>query len=125
VRSPIKRKLTDTKARAAFPPPPVAASGLLVPITSWPELVREAAITGVKFDLFWYDRVEEEVAYFFSWLGEPRCTVLVVWNDEWPAHIEGRKANDLLATPTEHLPIIAEVTQMFRGAGFWREKATH
>lgn len=47
-------------------------------------MFREAAITGVEFDLFWYDSVEEGVAYLFSWLGEPRSTVLVVWNDERP-----------------------------------------
>jgi hypothetical protein len=121
----MKSKANDTKAKAAFPPPPVAASELLVPITSWPQMFRETATLGVEFDLFWYDSVEEGVAYFFSWLGEPRSTVLVVWSDEGPTHIECRKVNDLLATPSECLPIIAEVTQMFRRAGFWRGTANH
>ena len=121
----MKRRANDTEAKASFLPPPVAASELLVPIASWPEMFRETAITGVEFDLFWYDSVEEGVAYFFSWLGEPRSTVLVVWNDEGTRHIECRKGNDLPATPTECLPIIAEVTQMFRSAGFGREKADH
>ncbi len=118
-------RANDTEAKAAFPPPPVTGSELLVPITSWSEMFRETAITGVEFDLFWYDSVEEGVAYFFSWLGEPRSTVLVVWSYKEPTHIECRKGNDLLASPAESLPIIAEVTHMFRSAGFWREKTNH
>ncbi|MBN8454647.1 hypothetical protein, partial [Accumulibacter sp.] len=63
------------EATTTFPPPPVVASEALVPITSWPDMFRETAVTGVEFDLFWYDRVNEGVAYFFSWIGEPRSTV--------------------------------------------------
>lgn len=121
----MKSRATDTKAKAAFPPAPVAATELLIPITSWPEMHREAAVTGVEFDLFWYDSVEEGVAYFFSWMGEPRSTVLVVWNDEGPTHIECRKVGDLQASSTESQPIIAAVTHLFRSAGFWREKTSH
>jgi hypothetical protein len=121
----VKHRANDTDLKAAFPPSPVAASELLVPISSWPEMVRETAITGVEFDLFWYDSVEEGVAYFFSWLGEPRSTVLVVWNDKEPTHIECRKVGDLVASNTETLPIVAAVTYMFRSAGFWRDKASH
>jgi hypothetical protein len=62
----MKGRANDTNAKAAFPPSPVAGSELLVPITSWPEMFCETAITGVEFDLFWYDSVEEGVAYFFS-----------------------------------------------------------
>ncbi len=121
----MKKKSNDTEVRTAFPPPPIAASELLVPITSWPEMFREATITGVEFDLFWYDSVKDGVAYFFSWLGEPRSTVLVVWTDDAPTHIECRKWKDILATPMECVPIITEVTQMFRSAGFWREQVNH
>lgn len=88
-------------------------------------MYRETEITGVEFDLFWYDSVEAGAAYFFRWIGEPRFTVLVVWNDEGPAHIECRKIGDLLASATESLPIIETVTQLFRDAGFGREKADH
>lgn len=121
----MKDGANDTEAKVTFPPPPIAGSELLVPITSWPEMFRETEITGVEFDLFWYDSVEKGAAYFFSWLGEPRSTVLVVWNHEGPTHIECRMGNDLLATSTVCLPIIAEITQLFRGAGFWRENANH
>src|SRR3972149_875081 len=48
VRSPMKGRANDTEAKAAFPPPPVAASESLVPITSWPEMFQETAITGVE-----------------------------------------------------------------------------
>jgi hypothetical protein len=121
----MKTTTHDTKAPTAFPPPPVVAGPLLVPITSWADMHQETAITGVQFDLFWFDRVEEGVAYFFSWSEEPRSTVLVVWDDRGTTHIECRKAGDLLATSTECLPIVAEVTQAFRNAGFWAEKAIH
>lgn len=121
----MTNKTYDTKARAVFPPAPVGASDFLVPITSWPEMFRETEATGVEFDLFWYDKVEEGVAYFFSWLGEPRSTVLVVWDEDGPTHIECRKGNDLLATEAESMPIIAAITHMFRGAGFWRKSASH
>ena len=109
----MKSRANDTKANAGFPPAPVAASEMLVPITSWAEMFRETAITSVEFDLFWHDSVEEGAAYFFSWRGEPRSTVLVVWNDEGPTHIECRKVGDLLASEMESLPIIEAVTRLF------------
>lgn len=121
----MTNRANDSAAKAEFPPSPVAGSELLVPITSWPAMYRETEITGVEFDLFWYDSVEEGAACFFSWLGEPRSTVLVVWNDQGPTHIECRKGSDLLASPTESLPIIAAVMHMFRSAGFGTEKADH
>ena len=117
--NPLTRPTTD------FPPPPVTTTPLLVPITSWADMHRETAITGVQFDLFWYDLVQEGVAYFFSWSGEPRATVLVVWDISGTTHIECCKAGDVPATATECLPIIAEVTQVFRKAGFWAEIANH
>lgn len=121
----MKNKATDTEAKAAFPPAPIAATDLLVPITSWPEMHRETAATGVEFDLFWYDSVNEGVAYFFSWMGEPRSTVLVVWNDKEPTHIECRKVGDLPASSAESQPVIAAVTKLFRDAGYWRETTNH
>jgi hypothetical protein len=121
----MTNKTYDTKARAAFPPAPVAASEFLVPITSWPEMFRETEATGVEFDLFWYDSVEDGVAYFFSWLAEPRATVLVVWDVDGPTHIECRKEKDLSATEAESLPIIAAITHMFCSAGFWDKSASH
>ena len=114
-------KRSDTKLGGDFPPPPVEASELLVPITTWAEMFRETEFTGVKIDEFWYNCVEDGVAYFFSWRGEPRSTVLVIWDNERPTHIECRKSGELLASADESERIIAEVTQLFRNAGFWRD----
>ena len=121
----MKSRTTDTETEAVFPPSPVAASELLVPITSWPEMIRETAVTGAEFDLFWYDSVEERVAYFFSWRGEPRATVLVVWDDGGPTHIECRKVGDTVTSESESIPIIAEVTHMFRSAGLGGNRTDH
>ncbi|MCG6535637.1 MAG: hypothetical protein L7F78_13305 [Syntrophales bacterium LBB04] len=108
-----------------FPPSPVEATELLVPITTWPEIFREAKVTGIIFDEFWYDSVEDGVAYFFLWLGELRSTVLVVWDEEKPTHIECRKSGDLPTSPDESERILAEVTHLFRNAGFWRNHFIH
>ena len=115
----------ESKEETAFPPSPVAASELLVPITSWPEMYQETAVTQVEFDLFWYDSVQARVAYFFSWRGEPRATVLVVWGDGGPTHIECRKVGDTVTSEAESIAIIAEVTHVFRSAGLWGSGARH
>jgi len=121
----MNRELSDTETMAAFPPSPVVASELLVPITSWAAMFRETELTGVEFDEFWYGSVEDGVAYFFGWVGEPRSTVLVVWNDDEPTHIECRKSGDLLVTGAELEPILTEVTKLFRSAGFWSKNTNH
>lgn len=108
-----------------FPPSPVCRSELLVPITSWSEMYRETEITKVTFDLFWYDSVNDGVAYFFRWLGEPRSTVMVVWDNKGPTLIECRKVGDMLVSDEELATITAEVTSAFRAAGFWRKVASH
>lgn len=120
----MKRRSIDAK-EAALPPSPVAASELLAPITSWSDMVREAAITGVEFDLFWYESVEEGAAYFFRWLGQPRSTVLVVWEKDGPTHIECRKAGDQLLDPAESEPINAEIMRLFYEAGYCRNSTQH
>ena len=97
-----------------FPDPPVAGSEQLVPIRTWREMFDEAAITGVEFDEFWNDSVMEGAAYFFRWLGEPRATVLVVWDDSGPEHIECRKAGDEELSEKESEPVIAEVRRLFQ-----------
>jgi hypothetical protein len=88
-------------------------------------MFHEKQVTGVEFDEFWYESVEEGVAYFFSWLGNPRSTVLVVWNDKEPTYIECRKVGDQLASEIEAASIHAEITQLFRNAGFWLSLITH
>ena len=117
--------MTALSSETEFPAPPIAGSVLLVPIPSWAEMYRETRITLVDFDLFWYDRVNEGVAYFFRWLGEPRCTVLVVWNDTGPTHIECRKVGDKLASESEAALIVAEVTGLFGNKGSWSKDSAH
>ena len=114
----LMKRISDTKMEGAFPTPPVEASELLVPITTWAEMFRETKLTGVDFDEFWYDSVEDGVAYFFRWMGQPRATVLVVWSKKKPTHIECRKSGDLLASADETERIIAEVTQLFSHSRF-------
>lgn len=118
-------RANDIEAQTTFPPAPIAASEVLAPINSWVEMFRETEITRVVFDLFWLESVEAGCAYFFSWMAEPRSTVLVVWNDEGPTHIECRKVGDLLASEAESLPIISAVTQSFRSAGFGSGRLDH
>jgi hypothetical protein len=88
-------------------------------------MLRETEITKVEFDVFWFDSVKDGVAYFFRWLGEPRSTILVVWNNDGPTHIEYRKVGDLIGSEAESMPMIAEITHMFRSAGLGRNKTDH
>lgn len=101
-----------------FRPSPIAVSKLLKPITSWAEMHRETKAMAVEFDLFWNDSITEGVAYFFRWLGEPRATVLVVWMDTGPTHIECRKAGDVMLSKAEAVPVVAEVKRLFHKAGY-------
>jgi hypothetical protein len=122
---PYEDRRSIRKGKRCFSAAPVQGTDHLVPITTWAEMFGETQVTGVVFDEFWYESVEEGVAYFFSWLGNPRSTVLVVWNEEEPTHIECRKVGDELASDTEAAPIHAEVIQLFRSAGFWESQTTH
>jgi hypothetical protein len=74
----------------------------------------ETTVTGVEFDAHWYESVEAGVAYFFRWMGEPRSTVLAIWDDRGLTHVECRKTGDLLLTSKESTPIVAHVTRAFR-----------
>jgi hypothetical protein len=113
------------KVNVIFPPPPVEATDFLSPITSWEDMFSEMRITGVDFDSFWDESVEEGVAYFFRWMGEPRATVLVVWDDEKPTHIECRTNGDVLLTDGLASEIEEEVVAQFNKAGFWRNEVRH
>jgi hypothetical protein len=108
-----------------FPPPPTQGSAVLVPITAWADMHRETDLTKVEFELFWYEKVNEGVAYFFQWLAEPRSTVLVVWNDDGPTHVECRTIGDTLLSDEASAPILAEMTSAFRQAGYGRRMDDH
>ncbi|MBS1191283.1 MAG: hypothetical protein H6R10_3075 [Rhodocyclaceae bacterium] len=115
----------DTQAESTFPPPPIKGSRRLVPITSWPDMFRERQVTGVEFDAYWYEGVEAGAVFFFRWLEGPRSTVLVVWDGRHPTHIECRSLGAALVSDSEAEPILAEVTQLFRDAGFWQGETIH
>lgn len=104
-----------------FPTPPVTGTARLVPITSWRQMHCEMELTGVEFDEFWHESVNEGVAYFFKWLGEPRGTVLTVFSraERVLTVIEAHKLGDIPMSPDALMPILSEVTQLFREAGFW------
>ncbi|MBN1547659.1 MAG: hypothetical protein JW902_13495 [Syntrophaceae bacterium] len=121
----MKIGITDTKLGDEFPPPPVKGSDLLVPITTWAHMLQETQVTGVQFDEFWCDSVENDVAYFFRWLGEPRATVLLVWDDEGLMYIECRKSGDMLVSEDESERILSEVIKLFPNTGFWCDHFRH
>ena len=116
---------TDTQVDPRFPPSPVEPSDRLTPIRTWYEMFVETGVTGVEFDLFWYESVEAGLAYFFRWLGQPRATVLVVWDEQGPLHIECRTFGDQPVSAPDADPIVAEVMTAFHGAGFLSELVTH
>lgn len=80
---------------------------------------------GVEFDLFWYESVTEGVAYFFRWLSDPRCTVLVVWDNDGPTYVECRKSGDILLSDNESAPILSKVIEAFHAAGHWTKQVAH
>lgn len=108
-----------------FPPPPIVTPPELAPLVSWAELRREVAEMGLEFDLFWYESVTEEVAYFFRSLLEPRCTVLVVWDEAGITHVECRAKGGALLSDVESAPIVATLVSAFRDAGLWRSQTAH
>ena len=85
----------------------------------------ETQITNVEFEQFWFDSVEEGVAYFFRWLGDTRATVLIVWTDDGPTHIECRTFGDQEVADDESRVVIAAVVFQFRKAGYWPDLGTH
>ncbi len=72
----------------------------------------------VEYGTFWDDSVHAGVAYFFRWLGEPRATVLAVYNGKELTHVEGRKVGDLELSSSEALTITREVVSEFKRHGF-------
>ncbi len=115
----MRRQIHSPKGKDGFPDSPVPASDLLIPITCWSGMVCESRITGVEFDDFWYESIKDGVCYFFRWLGKPRSTVLVIFDEESPDHIECRTLGDRLVPQMEAEPILAEVVRRFQAAGFW------
>lgn len=101
-----------------WPPPPIPTFSPLFPITSWAEMHAETLATGVEFDNFWLESVDAGVAYFFRWLGEPRATVLAIWEGRNLTLVEYRGVGDRDLKPEESLGIVEAVHQAFRNAAF-------
>ena len=117
-------RLAASMSSGAFPPPPIAGDELLITITSWEALHVETRVTGIEFEQYWFDSVEDQVAYFFKWLGEPRSTVLVIWTVDGPTHIECRTFGDRELDRQESNAVIAAVIMHFRNAGYWPNLVT-
>ena len=108
------------KGKDGFPESPIAATDLLIPITSWDGMVCESRITGAELDSFWHERVVDGVCYLYRWLGKPRATVWVIYDDDALRFIECRTLRGRLVPRAEAEPIICEVVKRYRAAGFWR-----
>ena len=111
----------DSEFDDSFSVLPLEASNLLQPIRSWSDMHREMLVTGVEFDLFWYENARDGMTHFFSWLGEPRATVLAVFNDERLPYIECRKSHDVQLAPEESMPIVREVLRVSNLSGLSAE----
>lgn len=77
----------------------------------------EMQITGVEFEQFWFESVEDGVAYFFRWLVNLRATILIVWTDDGPTHIECRTLGDQEVADDESRGVISTVVMQFRDVG--------
>lgn len=121
----VSEYFPDTEAEYFFPPAPIEGTSCLIPITSWAEMYAEILITGVVFDEFWYESIQDEVAYFFKWIGEPRATILVVWEDDHPTHIECRTIGDEEIPACYTTEIVSDVVAQFCRAGYWLHETRH
>lgn len=101
-----------------FPPSPVPPSPVLRPLDAWICVYEECRAMGVAFDAFWYEAVAEGVCYFYRWLGHPRASVLVVFDEKLVKHIECRRKDGAELSADESAPIVAHVAQAFAKAGY-------
>jgi hypothetical protein len=116
----MNKQNRDFPIDGKFPTPPVPGSKILTPITSWEEMYHETLVTGFKFDEFWDESIHEGVAYFFRWLGNPRATVLVIWESDRLTHVEGLKAGGTLLSEAEMVQVNAELARAFAHTSFER-----
>lgn len=78
----------------------------------------ETRTTNVEFDAYWLDHVESGAAYFFRWMGQPRATVLAIWDDHGLHVVECRGKGDRELTAEESREVITEVHRQFADEGF-------
>lgn len=108
---------TADRIDTEFPPSPVAGTAFLRPLRSWREVYEENKVTETEFDAFWYQSVIDGIAYFYSWLGEPRATVLVVRDNAGGLFVECRTVGDRHLSSDESAPIVEHVTKAYSTIG--------
>jgi hypothetical protein len=82
-RAPVDEQWWSIQA-LPFPAPPIKGTGLLIPISSVEDLIKEHQDFGVPLDNFWMRSVLSpswESAYFFKWCGRPPGIVLTIFGD--------------------------------------------
>src|SRR5258708_17354727 len=72
----------------SFPVSPIRLHPLLKPLNSVSAIAEDAEEMNIAFETLWIENVYESVAYFFSWRGDPRATVLLVIDGNSIAHVE-------------------------------------
>ena len=110
-----------------LPRSPIQHTASLRPLTSLAALRREEKVTGVEFPVCWLESIADDIASVFAWLGKPRATVMVIRSGRELTFIECRKHADKVLTPDEAAPIMKELFEAFRVAGYelCRKETTH
>ena len=101
-----------------FPVPPIRFHPLLRPLNSVSAIAEDAEEIGIAFEALWIENVYEEVAYFFSWCGEPRATLLVVINGNAVSHVECQGMGGRKIEGDEFQPIGRVLQELCREGGF-------
>lgn len=93
---------------------------MLRPLVSHDELKAEAKVTGIAVERFWINRVSDGVAYFYSWHGEPRSTILVVHEprEREVPFIEVRTFGDMPVEGPHFRQIAESVSSVYSAAGY-------
>jgi hypothetical protein len=110
---------TNAALEHSFPPPPVRGSDLLVPLLSPEDMARDAMEMNIPYEPWDDEEVRAHVAYFFSWRGIERATVLTVFvpNKEL-TNFECQAYSEASVMPSTLKAIHDTVTKLFRAAGF-------
>ncbi len=109
-----------------FPESPLRPHPLLTPLGSVSAIAEDAEKMNIAFETLWIENVYEGVAYFFSWRGEPRATVLIVVNDDRVTHVECQGQGGRKIESNEFQPIGAVLQTLCRHAGLklWERART-
>ena len=108
----------DTPFNTIFPAWALDRTDDLVSIASWRDLHAETEVTGVEIDQFWCESIDDGVAYFFKWLGEPRATVLAVAGEQSLTFVECRQSWDKPVGQLAATEVVSTVVKAFGRAGF-------